>query len=88
MTSLAEQFYTLSEAAVLADRSKTVVRRWITEGWIPDDAVLITPGRNGVWLIQRSVFDHRLPEILSQMAERKGGRGRRATDAQGNTRGD
>jgi hypothetical protein len=87
VTSLSTKFYTISEAARVADRSKEVIRRWVTEGWIPEQHVFITPGRNGPWLIERAVFDNLLPAILQEMGQRKGGRGHRAQDANGYNRG-
>lgn len=86
--TLVAQFYTVSEAAILADRSKTVIRRWVLEGWIPEDNVFVTPGRNGAWLIERHVFDQLLPSLLAEMGKRKGGRGCKAPDARGNLRGE
>lgn len=77
---------TVAQAAELADRSKTVIRRWILEGWIPNHEVYITPGRNGAWLIDRKTFEKRLPQLLEEMGKRKGGRGHKATDAAGNDR--
>lgn len=87
MPTLTDRFITVAEAAQLADRSKTVVRRWIIEGWIHPDDVYTTPGRNGAWLIDREAFAKALPSLLEEMAKRKGGRGHKATDARGNTRG-
>lgn len=75
---------TVAEAARLADRSKTVVRRWITEGFVP--LAYTVPGRNGPWLVDEDQFKQDLPSILTLMEERKGGRGNKAPDAWGNDR--
>lgn len=77
-------YLTVAQAAKLADRSKTVVRRWILEGWV--ELAYAIPGRNGTWLIHRETFENRLPALLEEMARRKGGRGNRAADAYGNKR--
>lgn len=87
MASATTKFYTLAEAAVLAERSKEAVRRWIRDGWIPDTAVFVVPGRNGAWLIERNTFDHLLPGLLEEMSKHTGGRGHYATNAQGYLRG-
>lgn len=87
MATLTDRFITVAEAAQLADRSKTVVRRWILEGWIPEEYVYTTPGRNGAWLIEIEQFKILLPGLLDEMSKRKGGRGHKATDARGNIRG-
>lgn len=75
---------TIAEAARLADRSKTVVRRWVMEGFVP--LAYKVPGRNGSWLISRTQFTQDLPGLLEEMASRRGGRGKKATDAAGNVR--
>lgn len=87
MLTLADQYLTVAEAAQLAERSKQVVRRWIHEGWIPEEFVIVTPGNNGAWLIDRDQFKVLLPGLLEEMGKRKGGRGRKAPDARGNNRG-
>lgn len=79
------EFLTVAQAAKLADRSKTVVRRWIIEGWI--SKAFGVPGRNGAWLIDKAEFESKLPSILDEMQKRRGGRGNKATDAAGNLRG-
>lgn len=78
------EMITIAEAARLADRSKTVIRRWVVEGWLGE--AYRVPGRNGTWYISRARFEHALPELLDEMASRRGGRGHRATDAAGNLR--
>lgn len=85
---MTEQFdvLTVSQAARQADRSDSAIRRWVIEGWIPQSAIYVTPGRNGAWLIDRQVFEKRLPELLEEMSKRKGGRSHKATDAHGNPR--
>jgi hypothetical protein len=85
--TLADQYLTLADAAQLANRSKMVIRRWITEGWIPEEYVLVSPGNNGAWLIEKEQFQSLLPGLLEEMGKRKGGRGRKAPDARGNLRG-
>lgn len=87
MATLTDKFITIAEAARQADRSKTVIRRWILEGWIPEGDVYTTPGRNGAWLIDRDSFEEALPGLLEEMGKRKGGRGHRAPDARGDFRG-
>lgn len=79
------ELVTIAEAAKIADRSKTVVRRWILEGWL--DVALQVPGRNGAWLLNRKEFEEKLPQITKVMHSRKGGRGNKSTDALGNPRG-
>lgn len=79
------ELITIAEAAKLADRSKTVVRRWVLEGWL--DLALQVPGRNGTWLLNRAEFEEKLPEITKVMNSRKGGRGNKSADALGNPRG-
>jgi hypothetical protein len=80
------ELITVAEAAKIADRSKTVVRRWILEGWL--DLALQVPGRNGTWLLNKSEFEEKLPAIAAEMAKRKGGRGNKSTDAYGKFRGE
>lgn len=87
MATLTDKFITIAEAASQADRSKTVIRRWILEGWLSQDDVYTTPGRNGAWLIDRFAFEKALPGLLEEMGKRKGGRGHKATDALGRLRG-
>lgn len=77
---------TISQAAVLADRSKTVIRRWILEGYI--DKAYEVPGRNGAWLIDRDTFEKLLPDLLVLMGSRRGGRGNKAPNARGEFRGE
>jgi hypothetical protein len=84
---LTEQYMTVGEAASLAKRSKTTIRFWIREGWIPDSQVVSLPGPNGAWLIERTYFKHHLPGLLEEMSKRKGGRGRRAPNGHGVLRG-
>lgn len=86
MTPTQLDLITVAQAARQADRSDTAIRRWITDGWIPTEAVFVTPGRNGAWLIDRKEFEKRLPTLLAEMGNRKGGRGHLATDAHGNFR--
>jgi hypothetical protein len=78
------EYITIAQAAKMADRSKTVVRRWVLEGWV--ELAYAIPGRNGTWLLHRETFEKRLPGLLEEMAKRKGGRGNKSTDAYGNTR--
>lgn len=75
---------TLSEAARQAERSKACIRRWIQEAWLTEVSQL--PGRNGQWLLDRAEFESKLPHILEQMSTRKGGQGKKETDAFGNER--
>lgn len=75
---------TLTQAAALANRSKTVVRRWVLEGWL--DLEQKVPGRNGAWLLNKADFENKLPLILTEMESRTGGRNHRAPDALGNER--
>lgn len=87
VNTLTDKYMTVAEAASLAKRSRPVIYRWIHEGWIPGEHVYALPVPNTPWLIDRSFFKQQLPCLLEQMSQRKGGRGNKATNAAGLTRG-
>lgn len=75
---------TVAEAAAVANRSKTVIRRWVDEGYLK--MAYLVPGYNGSWLLDRTEFESKLPEILAEMATHRGGRGNKSSDANGQER--